>query len=142
MYLSNLILLLCCLASLSLSAQTSLTIELADIEQAGEGQLIALLYASEDGFPREHDKAVHRVATTEFTNWAILTFDDLPAGDYAVLIYQDLNANGEMDTNFIGFPKEPLGAFNMESMGRPSYRRSVVTVGSAAVTVTLKLLNQ
>jgi uncharacterized protein (DUF2141 family) len=32
----------------------------------------------------------------------------LPHGEYAFVVFQDLNANGKLDVNFFGYPKEPF----------------------------------
>jgi uncharacterized protein (DUF2141 family) len=37
---------------------------------------------------------------------------DLPAGFYGARVMHDLNGNGELDTNFVGRPKEPYGFSN------------------------------
>jgi len=37
------------------------------------------------------------------------TFEEIPYGTYALKAYHDKNANGELDTNFLGIPKEPYG---------------------------------
>ena len=42
----------------------------------------------------------------------VTTFDDIPAGTYAITIFQDLNENGDLDKNFFGNPKEPYGFSN------------------------------
>ena len=38
-----------------------------------------------------------------------VTFKDLPPGRYAIESFQDVNANGKMDTSWIGLPLEPYG---------------------------------
>jgi uncharacterized protein (DUF2141 family) len=43
--------------------------------------------------------------------------DDIPAGEYAISIFHDKNDNGELDTNFIGVPKEPYGFSNNPKVG-------------------------
>ncbi len=47
----------------------------------------------------------------------ILEIKDLPPGEYAVIVFQDLNGNNELDKSFLGIPTEPVGASN-----NPSYR--------------------
>ena len=37
---------------------------------------------------------------------------DIPPGTYAVTIHIDENENGELDTNFLGIPKEQYGISN------------------------------
>jgi uncharacterized protein (DUF2141 family) len=55
---------------------------------------------------------------------AVVTFDRLPAGEYAVAAYQDINGNGKLDRNFIGIPKEPVGVSNRAKgrFGPPKWR--------------------
>ena len=45
------------------------------------------------------------------------TFKEILYGTYAIKVYQDKNVNGELDTNFIGIPKEPYG-FSNNARGR------------------------
>jgi len=53
----------------------------------------------------------------------------LPAGEYAVIGFHDENANGELDQNFIGIPKEPLAFANgYVPRGPPSFERARVSV--------------
>jgi uncharacterized protein (DUF2141 family) len=54
---------------------------------------------------------------------AMVIFEGLEKGEYAVSIYQDENLNGTMDTNFMGIPKEDYMASNDEKgfMGPPKY---------------------
>ncbi len=86
---------------------------------------------------------------------------DLPAGEYALMAYQDVNGNGRLDKNFIGIPREPLGfsnrhwpqgppsfaraAFRLESGDAPSFdiglkpvfgRRGLLGVGAGVITQT------
>jgi len=44
-------------------------------------------------------------------------FEGIPYGSYALRIFHDANANGELDTNFMGIPKE-MFAFSNNAMGR------------------------
>ena len=40
------------------------------------------------------------------------TFEGIPYGTYAIKLYHDKNGNDELDTNFLGIPKEPYGFSN------------------------------
>lgn len=54
---------------------------------------------------------------------------DIPAGEYALMVYYDENLNQEMDRNFIGIPTEPLGFSNdYRPKGPPSYSRAAFTL--------------
>lgn len=41
-----------------------------------------------------------------------IIIDDLPKGEYAFMLYHDKNADGTLNRNFIGIPKEPFGFSN------------------------------
>ena len=51
----------------------------------------------------------------------------LPFGKYAITIFHDVNDNEELDTNFIGIPKEPYGFSNnpKSSFGPPGFDDAV-----------------
>ena len=54
---------------------------------------------------------------------------DIPAGEYALLLYYGENDNLEIDKNFIGIPTEPLGFSNSyKPKGPPSYSRAAFTL--------------
>jgi len=52
-----------------------------------------------------------------------LHINDLPEGQYALAIYHDENGNDELDTNWLGIPKEPIGFSNskMRTFGPPGF---------------------
>ncbi|WP_235297651.1 DUF2141 domain-containing protein [Portibacter marinus] len=39
----------------------------------------------------------------------VLVLEDIPAGTYAIAIFQDFNGNRKFDYNWVGVPKEPFG---------------------------------
>lgn len=74
-----------------------------------KGTVRVAIYGSEGDFL----KKPLRSQTTEVKGSdAVLTFDRVPAGEYAVAAYQDVNGNAKLDRNFIGIPKEPVGVSN------------------------------
>lgn len=58
----------------------------------------------------------------------------LPAGEYALSIFQDVNDDGKLERNFIGIPKEPAGLSNnlRPKFGPPKYKdaKFTLTVGT------------
>lgn len=55
---------------------------------------------------------------------------DIKVDTYAVTIYHDANSNGELDTNFIGLPKERYGFSNNPStrFGPPGFSKCLFTI--------------
>jgi uncharacterized protein (DUF2141 family) len=60
----------------------------------------------------------------------------LPAGEYALSVFQDVDDNGKLERNFIGIPKEPAGLSNnlRPRFGPPKYKDAAFTVAVGAVT--------
>ena len=107
-----------------------------------QGQLIVNVFSKEDGFPADRHRAVRSITipiTNQNTGEA--TISDLPIGLYAVSALHDENANGQLDTNFLGIPKEPTGTSrNVKGhFGPPKFRDAVVTLGREDMTLTITL---
>jgi uncharacterized protein (DUF2141 family) len=99
------------------SAET-LTITIADIRES-EGRLMIQVANSEKGFEFSEDSnAPPPVAISQLAEAGQMTFEfTLPPGIYGARVLHDLNGNGEMDSNFVGMPKEPW-AFSNNATGR------------------------
>lgn len=70
-------------------------------------------------------KATYKSLASEIKdNKAVVTFDNLPTGEYAISTYHDENSNGKLDRNAMGAPSEEYAASNNAKgfMGRPSYQ--------------------
>jgi uncharacterized protein (DUF2141 family) len=73
-----------------------------------EGVVLCTLYATEASWLSDPGY----FATTSATpagDRALCRFENVPAGAYAVTFLQDVNRNGDMDTNLFGLPREPWG---------------------------------
>ncbi|WP_181259270.1 DUF2141 domain-containing protein [Pseudoduganella armeniaca] len=65
----------------------------------------------------------------------------LPAGDYAVSVFQDENGNGKLDKNVVGMPVEPYGFSNdaAGSYGPPSFQDATVRLADSGGSATITL---
>ena len=101
------------------------------------GTVYIAVYDHEDKF-MEDATAQHRADVKGST----VSFDlDLKPGTYAITVFQDMNANEELDTNFIGIPKEPYGFSNnvMGTFGPPSFEQSKFEVkGETTLSIDLR----
>lgn len=88
-----------------------------------EGSVHCALYASAKGFPTEPKYALAQVTVQPHDKKADCVFRDVKEGRYAVAIWHDVNNNGKVDSNFLGIPKEPVGASNNAkgSFGPPKF---------------------
>lgn len=120
-----------------LSGQFRLEVEALGV-MSSEGFICVALYTEESGFLKfghvYRDQAAPAIAGTT----AIL-MEDLPAGQYAIAIFHDKNGDEQLDTNWLGIPKEPLGFSNarMRTFGPPSFQECVVSLEKDAIIKVL-----
>jgi uncharacterized protein (DUF2141 family) len=88
-----------------------------------KGQMLCALFSSPEAFPKKTDKAVARLTAKIAEHQATCEFTGVAPGTYAVSVVHDENANGKLDTNFIGMPREGVGASNDAKghMGPPKF---------------------
>ncbi|BCE03053.1 DUF2141 domain-containing protein [Marinicellulosiphila megalodicopiae] len=113
------------LASFGALAQDNVTITI-DIKGATyqEGQIMCALFDNDDSFLK--DAVREMTVQIDENNQAFCVFDGLPKGEYAATAIYDLDSNGEMKTNFIGLPKEPVGLSNKHRprFGPPKFKKA------------------
>jgi uncharacterized protein (DUF2141 family) len=106
-------------------------VELSGLQDA-EGDLYITVYDSEDSWLGEERVMVQKVVIEEArTDGVVFSVLELPPGEYALTIYHDTNGSGDLDTNFIGIPKEPVAMSNnaKAKFGPPKYDDAKFTLG-------------
>lgn len=80
-----------------------------------------------------------RVAVTAKT--VTLTLPAPVPGRYGIKLFHDVNGDGKMDTNLMGFPTEPVGFSNDAPirLGPPSFADAAFDVGPAGAAQTINL---
>jgi uncharacterized protein (DUF2141 family) len=106
------------------------------------GQIVAAIYLGASGFP-EDPKAVHTDRTVPITGrQQRLVFDRVPAGPFAVAVYHDEDADGEMDKGMFGMPAEGYG-FSRDAaaqFGPPSFESARLTLaGGQQLPVPIRM---
>lgn len=104
------------------SSQNTLTI-LVEGVASSNGYIAVGVYSDADSFLKDGEALTGVFAMAEEGTTRI-ELPDLPNDTYAVSIFHDENSNKEMDTNFIGIPKEPLGFSigKLKTFGPPSFK--------------------
>lgn len=113
----------------------SLTIKVENLRNS-KGVVQYALYNKEGSIPDEKYKRYFRKGIREIkNNRSTLTFNDLPAGEYAVSILHDENENGKIDKKFLlPIPSEGVGISNYQSIGfsnRPNFSKASFLVDSS-----------
>lgn len=108
--------------------------------QSSKGKAMIALSNSEAAY--SGDQKNIREVRLDIDNGRVLwTVTDLPSGEYAIKIFHDENANGKLDSNFVGIPKEGIGFSNnaRARMGPPSYTQVKFRIQNDVVKQTIGL---
>jgi uncharacterized protein (DUF2141 family) len=103
-------------------AENVIHVEISGL-RSDKGQMLCALFSSADAFPKHADKAVARLTAKITERHATCDFTGVAPDTYAVSVVHDENANGKLDTNFIGMPREGVGASHDAKgyMGPPKF---------------------
>ena len=74
-----------------------------------QGQIYVKIYSNDRDYRNDIPCAVY---VLESASQIIVYSFDIPEGEYLIALFQDTNNNGQLDTNFLGFPREPVGLSN------------------------------
>ena len=91
-------------------AASVLEVRVTGIE-SNRGMLAIALFDSPADYSTQQN-AVRKAWLEIDSDVAVWTVRDLPAGDYAVIVYHDENDNKQIDMRALGMPKEPVGVSN------------------------------
>lgn len=103
-------------------SQNKLNIEVTGVPTSEGNIKVAVYDTSETFLSHEHVFKSGSVLAKE--GKTEMSIDDLPDGEYAIAIFHDANSNDELDTNWLGIPKEPVGFSNakMKTFGPPKFK--------------------
>ncbi len=109
-----------------------LQLEVSGIEEA-KGELIIALFTCEKTYDSNDNPAYHVILPVETKGSVEYTFRELNPGTFAIKLFHDVNANGKLDTNWVGIPREPYGFSNNPRIrfGPPSFDATSFEVTSA-----------
>ena len=108
-------LVLSCRYSYGLSAQEKeqfrgkIEIPLLGVRHLNHGKLIVILYKEVDRVEMQIDEAFMFMKVVPKSESMSIIFENISYGEYALGVFHDLNDNGKLETNFIGFPQEDIG---------------------------------
>jgi len=107
-----------------------------------KGQAVCALFASAKDFPKNPQNAIARTQSAIAHGRAVCEFAAVGPGRYAVSVFHDENANGKLDTNFMGIPREGVGASNnaIGHFGPPKFEAAAFDYSGGtlelAITIT------
>jgi uncharacterized protein (DUF2141 family) len=120
--------------------QHELVVRITNIQNTSGKPLLVGVYAQSDEFPG-YNKSSYNKKVLAKTSEVTVTFK-LPPGEYAVGLMHDLNENGRIDKNWVGYPSEPFGFSNnfKPKLGAPSFKDCSVDLRKGSQRIEIKLL--
>ena len=116
----------------------TIDVQLSDI-QPGSGMIRVVLYKDADSF-RHEERAFQIVSAPATATSAIVHFNDVPPGVYALLAYHDANNNKKLDLLMGMFPREGWGLSNDPTIiGPPRFSASAFTVADPVTRIGIRL---
>jgi uncharacterized protein (DUF2141 family) len=118
----------------------TITLQISGIEKI-KGELRCRLYNSEENFPSKDEARMFRFMVVPVAaETAVVTFEKLPFGKYAVVVHQDLNADGKMNRHWYGPPAEPVACSNgaTGSFGPPKWSDAVFDFNGPELIVPIE----
>jgi 4,4'-diapolycopenoate synthase len=123
-------------------SETHLTVNVLLTDDA-HGELAYLVFDSPSGFPGDRDKAIRHGFLEIPSGAKQMRIDtDLPPSTYAVAVYEDLNSNHKLDHNFLGIPREPVGASNNPHgrFGPPHFEECSFRMDATPKNITITMV--
>jgi uncharacterized protein (DUF2141 family) len=103
------------------------------------GKAVVSLFRKEDDIPKKH---FLQTSATIKNGKATLTFENLPYGDYALILFHDENDNSTLDHK-LGFPNEPMCFSNNWKLslfsGMPNFEKLRFEFGINTPGIMVKL---
>jgi len=124
-------------ATTSLFAQSKVEITVKNLQEI-KGTVRMAVYSGEGSFMKNSltSKEV-KVTAREVT----IIFENVKPGEYAISTYHDIDDNKELNTGFMGIPKEPYGFSNdaRGTFGPPSYKEAKFKVeGNSKISISVQ----
>ena len=110
---------------------------------SNEGQVLIALFLSETGWPDDESVAFASTVLPIEERRVVTTFDDVPAGPFAISVFHDRDRDRELDTGVFGIPTEAYG-FSKDArdmFGPPSFdeaRLKVIAGESMSITIQVE----
>jgi uncharacterized protein (DUF2141 family) len=104
------------------------------------GKVCIFLFGTKDGWPTNSSKAVRRACAAPRGRTATFHFEKLLPGTYAAFGFHDEDSDGQIKKNFIGMPKEGVGASNdAGGMGGPSFKAASFSLSESKTVLSFSL---
>lgn len=122
------------------SQDRTITVEVLNLKN-DHGTVRLVLFDNPEYYPEESEKALKKASATISSNKSKVMITGLKSGTYAISLFHDENNNGELDTNWLGIPKEGVGASNDAKgrMGPPHFEDAKFQLNGEDLTLKIRI---
>ncbi|WP_066384435.1 MULTISPECIES: DUF2141 domain-containing protein [unclassified Anabaena] len=106
-----------------------------------QGQVCVNLFASSQGFPGDRQRVFQKQCAKISETPLQVSFNNLPAGSYAVAVIHDQNGDRTLNRNSLGMPTEGVG-FSRNPVVRtqaPKFSETVVLVAGPNTNINIQM---
>jgi len=137
-FLLGIILLLCCHSSYTQPAKQAI---LLSNPGKSRGIVYVALYNKEADFLNKDKIFIAKTVEISAKGFAVINFENIASGIYAIAAFLDENDNGRMDTNFFGIPKEKYGFSNniRPMMRAATFKEAAFVLTNKESTIKIEL---
>ena len=117
-------------ANLAANPAANLRVVVTNVK-SDQGKIYVWVYDKQDDWLSDRYRTQKSVRVAGNRTGDTVTLELLlPAGEYALSVFQDVNDDGKLARNFIGIPKEPAGLSNnaRPRFGPPKYKDALFTI--------------
>lgn len=125
----------------AMNEKGSIDLTIEEVE-SNQGLIRVLVFSGSDGFPEDRDQAVRALSIPIKNGQATVQIENLPKGNYAISVFHDVDKNGKMKKNRLGYPQEKYGFSNNPTnpFSIPKFDRCAVSIAPNQVKkVEIKL---
>jgi uncharacterized protein (DUF2141 family) len=133
--LQYLLLGMACQVSLAEDLTGIVMVEISGLKGA-TGSVFISVYDSDSTWLSDETVMNQKVVIAESLDGDLVRTElHLPLGEYALSAFYDKDDDGELDTNFVGMPKEPIAMSNnaVAKFGPPDYSDAVFSLGAEPI---------
>jgi len=129
--------------SVPMQAQNKIVLQVTNFESS-KGVCRACLFNNAADFNGKGGKAYQCKQVVVTNKTALVAFENIPAGNFAISVFHDENNNNKLDLNFLGIPKEGYGASKnkLPFASAPDYKENSFVLPDKGVTnLSIRLRN-
>jgi len=119
------------------ASNSPLDVTITGVKQMS-GSLRVAIFNSAETFQKEPHLTLNLPVESETMRFSV---DELVAGEFAIMLFHDVDSNEKMKTNLVGMPREPWGASlqGTRLFGPPKWKDVVFVHADGGSSLTIEL---